>query len=56
MENTKKYKIKTRPDNTVIVYQSKTYSRDEMEKAYREGFKDGLNKVHRASEWIEDNL
>lgn len=48
--------IKTREDNTIIIHRAKTYTREEMEKAYREGFKDGLNKIHRAFEWIQDNL
>ena len=47
------YKIKTRPDNTVIVHQSKMYSREELislcKKAYTEGYGD-------LSEWIEENL
>ncbi len=27
----RKYRVKTRPDNTVVIHQSKTYSREEVQ-------------------------
>lgn len=55
------YQIKTRPDNTVIVHQSKMYSRDEVEKlcrlAYQQGQEEEAGNPHVSEDkWIQDNL
>jgi len=53
---------KTRPDNTVIVHQSKMYSKKEVEKLCEKAFRAGreaqsnLNANRCPSAWIEDNL
>jgi len=54
--------IKTRPDNTVIVHESKMYSKKEVEKLCEKAFRAGreaqgnLNANRCPSAWIEDNL
>jgi hypothetical protein len=51
--------IKTRPDNTVIVHQSKMYSRDEVVKLCQQAYTHGLVDVDSPidiDEWIQDNL
>lgn len=55
------YQIKTRPDNTVIVHQSKMYTRDEVEKlcrlAYQQGQEEEAGNPHVSEDkWIQDNL
>ncbi len=54
--------VKTRPDNTVIVHQSKMYSKKEVEKLCEKAFRAGreaqnnLNGNKCPSAWIQDNL
>lgn len=52
------WRIKTRPDNTVIVHQSKMYSRDEvirlLDKAVDET--DEIGQWRDRDKWIQDNL
>lgn len=55
------YQIKTRPDNTVIVHQSKMYTRDEVEKlcrlAYQQGQEEEAGNPHVSEDkWIQENL
>lgn len=57
--------IKTRPDNTVIVHQSKMYSRDEVNKLLQDcaihfgvlnPSKDDGRILNQINKWIQDNL
>ena len=48
--------LKTRPDNTVIVYQSKTYSRDEVIAFAKKYAKRCQAPIQAGDEWIQDNL
>lgn len=56
------FTIKTRPDNTVIIHQSKMYSKKEVEKLCEKAFRAGreaqnnLNGNKCPSAWIQDNL
>lgn len=50
-----KISIKTRPDNTVIVHQSKMYSREEVEKLLRIAFNDSC-KYSDFNDFKEQNL
>jgi hypothetical protein len=53
-------KIKTTPDNTVIVHQSKMYSKDEVEKlcelAFNKGWKINESPITEFQKWSKDNL
>lgn len=51
------YALKTRPDNTVIVHQSKMYSRDEVIKLFGKFYKDhDIVSIVFLNKWIKDNL
>lgn len=58
------YKLKTRPDNTVIVHQSKMYSRDEIIILFHKHLKDSSTSVEpfnnllkkQLDNWISENL
>lgn len=62
LKDNEKLIIKTRPDNTVIVHQSKMYSKKEVEKLCEKAFRAGrevqnnLNGNKCPSAWIQDNL
>ena len=60
------YKLKTRPDNTIIISQSKTYTRDEVEILCNSAYANGMVAQQfiedlptprvRFKQWIKDNL
>ena len=53
------YRIKTRDDNTVIIHQSKKYSRDEIRKILiNYSFAMGLDPIggKKFDDWFEENL
>lgn len=49
------YKIKTRPDNTVIIHQSKTYSRSNIKDLLKR-FSNDYNILTSVDQWIKENL
>ena len=60
------YKLKTRPDNTIIISQAKTYTRDEVEILCNSAYANGMVAQQfiedlptprvRFKQWIKDNL
>lgn len=48
--------VKTRSDNTVIIHQAKTYTRDEVINLCRKAFHAGLLDKVDINKWIEENL